>query len=54
MKFYADPIQIALPLRLSSGTYCFERSSTFETEGEIQWCYHSNETSSAVLSHGAI
>ena len=26
----------------------------FGTEGEIQWCYRSNETSSAVLSHGTI
>ena len=24
----------------------------FESVGEILWCYHSNETSSAVLSHG--
>ena len=27
---------------------------TFESVDEILWCYHSNETSSAVLSHGAI
>ena len=27
---------------------------TFESMDEILWCYHSNETSSAVLSHGAI
>ena len=27
---------------------------TFESVDEIQWCYHSNETSSAVLSHGTI
>ena len=25
---------------------------TFESVDEILWCYHSNETSSAVLSHG--
>ena len=24
---------------------------TFESVDEILWCYHSNETSSAVLSH---
>ena len=27
---------------------------TFESVDEILWCYHSNKTSSAVLSHGAI
>ena len=27
---------------------------TFESMDEIQWCYHSNETSLVVLSHGAI
>ena len=27
---------------------------TFEYVDEILWCYHSNETSSAVLSHGTI
>ena len=27
---------------------------TFESVDEILWCYHSNETSSAILSHGAI
>ena len=27
---------------------------TFESVDEILWCNHSNETSSAVLSHGAI
>ena len=27
---------------------------TFESVDEILWCDHSNETSSAVLSHGAI
>ena len=27
---------------------------TFESVDEILWCYHSNEISSAVLSHGAI
>ena len=27
---------------------------TFESFDEILWCYHSNETSSAVLSHRAI
>ena len=27
---------------------------TFESVDEILWCYQSNETSSAVLSHGAI
>ena len=25
---------------------------TFESVDEILWCYHSNETSSSVLSHG--
>ena len=27
---------------------------TFESVDEILWCYDSNETSSVVLSHGAI
>ena len=27
---------------------------TLESVDEILWCYHSNETSSAVLSHGTI
>ena len=27
---------------------------TFESVDEILWCYHSNETSSKVLSHGTI
>ena len=27
---------------------------TFESMDEILWCYHSNETSSEVLSHGTI
>ena len=27
---------------------------TFESVDEILWCYHSNEISSAVLSHGTI
>ena len=27
---------------------------TFESVDEILWCNHSNETSSAVLSHGTI
>ena len=27
---------------------------TFESVDEILWCDHSNKTSSAVLSHGAI
>ena len=27
---------------------------TFKSVDEILWCYHSNETSSAVLSHGTI
>ena len=27
---------------------------TFESVGEILWCDHSNETSSAVLLHGTI
>ena len=27
---------------------------TFESVDELLWCYHSNETSSVVLSHGTI
>ena len=27
---------------------------TFESMDEILWCYYSNETSSALLSHGTI
>ena len=32
----------------------FEAVLTFESVNEIRWCDHSNETSSAVLSHGTI
>ena len=32
----------------------YEMVRTFESVDEIPWCYHSNETSSAVLSHGTI
>ena len=32
----------------------YEVVLTFESVVEILWCYHSNETSSAVLSHGTI
>ena len=35
---------------LLSSTFC----ATFEFVNEVLWCYHSNETSSAVLSHGTI
>ena len=39
--------------------YIFQRtpnsnSQTFESVDEILWCDHSNETSSAVLSQGAL
>ena len=27
---------------------------TFESVDELLWCYHSNETSSAVLSHSTV
>ena len=33
---------------------CFKVFLTFESMNEILWCYHSNETSLAVLSHGTI
>ena len=32
----------------------FEAVLTFESVDEMRWCHHSNETSSAVLSHGTI
>ena len=32
----------------------YEMVLTFESVDEIPWCYHSNETSSAVLLHGTI
>ena len=32
----------------------YEMVLTFESVDEILWCYHSNETSSAVLLHGTI
>ena len=32
----------------------YEMVLTFESVDEILWCYHSNETSSAVLSRGTI
>ena len=36
-------------------TFIYNLTLTFaESVDEILWCYHSNETSSAVLSHGTI
>ena len=44
-------ISFTLIPRLVMGT---EAVLTFESVDEILWCYHSNETSSAVISHGTI
>ena len=42
------------PFSSTHGTIYLVCSLTFESVDEILWCYHSNETSSAVLSHGTI
>ena len=40
--------------RYFRGVVTFGTLRTFEFVNEVLWCYHSNETSSAVLSHGTI
>ena len=40
--------------RYFRGVVTFGSLRTFEFVNEVLWCYHSNETSSAVLSHGTI
>ena len=40
--------------RYFRGVVTFGTLRTFQFVNEVLWCYHSNETSSAVLSHGTI
>jgi len=44
-------LTLSLP---ESVTETFKMVVSFESVDEILWCDHSNETSSAVLSHGTI
>ena len=55
MKSYAVTIQLK-PLQqyFHMVLFILYVVLTFESVDEILWCYHSNETSSAVLSHGTI
>ena len=54
MKSYGVTIHMK-PLFGSTFTWFVEYVvPTFESVHEIPWCYHSNETSSAVVSHGTI
>ena len=55
MKFYGVTIQMK-PLQQYFHMVLFVLIVvlTFESADEILWCDHSNETSSAVLSHGTI
>ena len=47
--------KVSLTLSLSQSVMqTIKAVVTFESVDEILWCEHSNETSSAVLSHGAI
>jgi len=48
----AGRLTLSLPESLSYGD--FKVVLTSESVDEILWCDHSNETSSAVLSHGTI
>ena len=50
-------VKVPIPLMLSlleSIMETFKVLLTFESVDEILWCDHSNETSSAVFSHGTI
>ena len=57
MKFYDVTIQMKATEQFFTVVLfimLYKVALTFESVDEILWCYHSNETSSAVLSHGAI
>ena len=55
MKSYDVTIQMkALCLYLHMVLFIEYVVLTFESVNEILWCYHSNESSSAVPSHGTI
>ena len=55
MKSYVVTIQMK-PLQQYCHVVLFFKYVvlTFESVDKMLWCYHSNETSSAVLSHGTI
>ena len=55
MKSYGVIIQIKPPQQyFYMVLFIYGVVRTFESVDEILWCYHSNETFSVVLSHGAI
>ena len=55
MKYYGVTIQMK-PLQRYFHLVLFIQFVvlTFESVDETLWCYHSNKTSSAVLSHGTV
>ena len=55
MKFYSVTIQMK-PLQqyFHMVPFIWYLVLTFESVDEILWCFHSNETSLVVLSHGTI
>ena len=55
MKFFGMTIQMKPPQQYFLTVPCIEYVVLiFESEDEIVWSDHSNETSSVVLSHGII
>ena len=57
MKFYDVTIQMKATEQFFTVVLfimLYKVALTFESVDEILWCDHSNETSSAVLSHGTI
>ena len=55
MKSYGVTIQMkSLQQYFHMVLFIYYVVLTFESVDEILWCYHLNETSSAVLSHGTI
>ena len=54
MKSYGVTIQMKATEQYPHMVLFIYYVVTFESMDEILWCYHSNETSSAVLSHGTI
>ena len=49
-----DFLSLLSEVRYFRGVVTFGTLRTFEFVNEVLWCYHSNETSSAALSHGTI
>ena len=55
MKSYGVTIQMKPPQQFFHMVlFIWYVALAFESVDEILWCYHSNETSSAVVSHATI